>query len=157
MWHIHITEHSNNANLLLLTLQTQTYFEFSFQVLTLCYNQIEEKLCFQHYQSYLHLNYKIKALYPDHWKACSSTHKCRSKFSQFSVWPTFLFPHLWLVCLSKSFLCCCWQRAVLRALRCQSGRTTARSDQNEGNGFDFLPPFTHQMGESTRTVRLGLT
>lgn len=99
-----------------------------------------------------------------HWlKVCDSS----EQRLQLSVSTTFLFPYLWLVPCSNSFFCCFWHSVQLHTLPRLCGLndtlqpvsallpqgTTTHSGQNEGNGFDFLPLFTHQIGRGTRTVR----
>lgn len=77
---------------------------------------------------------------------------------RFCFWTTFLFSYLRLRPLTNTFPCCFWHRVALRTLprlNCillpaspllPQGTTTYIS-QSEGNGFDFLPLFTHQMGK----------
>lgn len=96
---------------------------------------------------------------------------CNSLEWRFSSWTTFLFPYLRLVPLTSSFLCCFWQHVVLHTLPrlCRLDNTllpvspllpqgtTTHTGQNEGNGFDFLPLFTHQMGTENEERTLVLT
>lgn len=62
---------------------------------------------------------------------------------QFSAWTTFLFPYLWLVHLSKSFLCCFWQhdRApyTSQTLRVQRHFTASLTLPTLGNHNPQLP------------------
>lgn len=86
---------------------------------------------------------------------------CNSFEWRFCLRTTFLLSYLWLMPLTNTFPCCSWQRAARRTLprlyrlNCillpaspllPQGTTTYIS-QSEGNGFDFLPLFTHQIGK----------
>lgn len=75
--------------------------------------------------------------------------------------PPSFSPYLWLVPLTNTFLCWFWQHVALYTLPrlCRLNNTlqpvspllpqgtTTHTGQSEGNDFDFLPLFTHQMGK----------
>lgn len=100
------------------------------------------------------------------WSHWMKTFNSEEQRLQCPAWTTFLFPYLRLVPLTNSFLCCSWQHVALHTLprlcrlndtllpvspRLPQG-TTTHTGQNEGNGFDFLPLFTHQMETRTRST-----